>query len=197
MSQFHLTTPAVHKAPSEVPIVDVLQDRWSTRSFDAGYEIPEGDLFQIIEAARWAPSAFNSQPWEFLVARRGDPAFARIVAHLSGFNQSWAPRASALIVATTTPETQDGHVSGTADYDLGQAVAHATIQAQSIGLHTHQMSGIDAASLATEFGIESPRRVVTVIAVGKYDGANVPDDLVEREATPRSRKPHAELLIHA
>jgi nitroreductase len=95
----------------------------------------------MLEAARWAPSAGNSQPWAFLVGRRGDTNHDRIVAHLAGSSRSWAPRASAILVTAHQRFVADSDLpySDYAMYDLGQAVAHLTIQAQSMGLHTRHI----------------------------------------------------------
>ena len=85
-------------AQTDVPILDVLAERWSTRVFDADAPIDEEALRAALEAARWSPSANNTQPWRFLLARRGTEAHAKVVESLVGFNQGWAPSAGALLV---------------------------------------------------------------------------------------------------
>src|SRR5438552_2201099 len=109
-------------ATTQVPLHPLLAQRWSPRAFDADHALPEPTLTALLEAARWAPSANNTQPWRFLVARRGDRDFATLVGLLAGGNQVWAKSASVLIlvVAETTDET--GAARSHAFYDTGQAV---------------------------------------------------------------------------
>ena len=114
-------SPAVTSAP----ILDVLAERWSTRIFDAATPIDEAALASALEAARWAPSANNTQPWRFVVARRGTAEHAQIVDALMGFNQAWAADAAALIVFAASASL-DGKTLPWAAYDTGQAAAHFT-----------------------------------------------------------------------
>ena len=116
--------------------------------------IDEEKLNAALEAARWSPSAANTQPWRFIVARRGTPAFDAIVANLLGFNAAWAGSAGALIVALAEVIDPEGNERRWANYDLGQAVAHLTIQAHHDGLHAHQMGGFDAQGLREAFDID-------------------------------------------
>lgn len=180
--------------PVEHPILDVLVERWSPRAF-TGAPIDDGALNAIIEAARWAPSAFNSQPWGFIVARRGSEAFERVVGSLMGFNQAWAHKAGALVVAvadTSDPKNQTYPI-----YDLGQSVAHLSIQAHAEGLHVHQMAGFSADTISEAFELGDGLRPLTVIAIGDIAPADTLEDetLREREAAPRERKPRGEVII--
>ena len=178
-----------HRAQADAPILDVLAERWSTRVFDAATPIDEEALRSALEAARWAPSANNTQPWRFVVARRGGPAHAAIVDALMGFNQSWAPDAAALVVFATTTSV-DGKPLGWASYDAGQAAAYFTIQAHASGLHTHQMGGFDREAIARAFGFGDELAAVTVMAVGALgDIASASEPLREREQAPRTRLP--------
>ena len=127
------------RAVTEFPIEDVLANRWSPRSFDPGAVLTPADLGPAFEAARWAPSANNLQPWQFIVGYRGDDTFTTIANNLSGFNQSWAPDAGAFVLTLTNTMTASGRPNQFARYDLGQSVAHFTIQAAANGLSTHQM----------------------------------------------------------
>lgn len=97
-----MSTITVHTAQTDAEILDVMAERWSTRVFDPETPIDEAALSSALEAARWAPSANNTQPWRFVVARRGSDAHAAIVASLMGFNQAWAADAAALVVFATT-----------------------------------------------------------------------------------------------
>lgn len=183
-------------ARTDAPILDVLAERWSTRVFDPETPIDEAALRSALEAARWAPSGMNYQPWRLIVARRGSEAFSRVVSALMGFNQAWAPNAGALIVALAETRTEDGEDRTWALYDTGQAVAHFTVQAHAGGLATHQMGGFVADDLRAAFDIE-PRFVpVTVIAVGTLGDVEAAEEgLRQRELAPRERRSVAESLL--
>jgi len=188
-------TLATRTAQTDAPILDVLAERWSTRIFDPGTAIDEDALASALEAARWAPSASNSQPWRFLVARRGTVAHAHIVAALVGFNQGWAKDAAALIVFAATTAA-DGKPLAWATYDTGQAAAFFTVQAHASGLYRHQMGGFDRAAVIDAFGLGPELAPVTVMAIGALgDPASVPEALREREAAPRTRRPIAQSLV--
>jgi nitroreductase len=183
-------------AATDHPVMDVLAGRWSPRAFDTTAPLDEQKLSSALEAARWAPSANNVQPWRFLVARRGTAEHAAIVETLLGFNQVWAGDAAALVVAIAEDENAEGQLLATASYDLGQAVAHLSVQAHHDGLHVHQMGGFDRDALRARFGLEERFRPVTVIALGDLgDPALLPDGLRERESAPRSRRPLSESLL--
>ncbi len=188
-----LTT--VHPADTDAPILDVLAERWSTRIFDAQTPIDEEALASALEAARWAPSANNTQPWRFVVARRGTDAHAAIVAALMGFNQTWAADAGALVVFAAAASL-DGKPLNWAVYDTGQAAAYFTVQAHASGLHTHQMGGFDRTAIGEAFGFGDDLAAVTVMAVGALGSlAEAPEALRERELAPRTRRPIADSLI--
>ncbi|WP_460801058.1 nitroreductase family protein [Microbacterium sp. GXF6406] len=183
-------------ASTSVPVISAIAERWSPRAFDAETTIDEGKLAAALEAARWAPSAYNSQPWRFAVARRGTELHAAIVETLVSFNQIWAPSAGALVVAIAENAAADGTPISHAAYDLGQAVAGFAVQAQEEGLSVHQMSGFDAAAMSEVLGLEERFTPFTVIAVGHLGDASVlPEALQERENAPRERRSLAETLI--
>ena len=190
-----MSTIAAHPADTDAPILDVLAERWSTRIFDPATPIDEDALASALEAARWAPSANNTQPWRFVVARRGSVAHAQIVDALMGFNQSWATDAAALVVFASSAAL-DGKPLPWAAYDTGQAAAHFTVQAHASGLHTHQMGGFDRDAIAAAFGFGDDIVAVTVMAVGALGDIDAaPEALRERELAPRVRRPIAESLI--
>jgi nitroreductase len=162
----------------------LLRGRWSSRSFDPTYELGEDELEQLLEAARWAPSAGNSQPWAFLVLKRGEPAHERFVQMLSRGNAPWVPNASVVLVSlfkSGDDEDPSFTYSDYAEYDLGQSVAHLTVQAGSMGLGVHQFAGFDHDAVAAEFGVPASWTVTTGIAVGRYAGS------VDREWDGRER----------
>jgi nitroreductase len=184
-----------HRAPTTFPILDVLAERWSPRAFDQNATLTMADLSPAFEAARWAPSANNLQPWSFVVGFRGDETFEKIAATLSGFNSAWAPNASALIVTVTHTLTASGRLNAFARYDLGQAVAHFSVQAQANGISLHQMGGFDIDALTTALGVNEPLEIVTVIAAGTpVDPATLSEEIAERENAPRERKDVSEFV---
>ena len=183
------------RAVTEYPINDAMANRWSPRSFDPTAVLTAADLGPAFEAARWAPSANNLQPWQFIVGYRGDETFAKIAEDLSGFNAGWAPDASALVVAVTNTVTASGRDNAYARYDLGQAVAHFTIQATADGHMTHQMGGFDIDALTIALGVTEPWEIVSLIAVGALGDPNkLPEDRREAETGPRERKPLSEVV---
>ena len=184
-------------AITAAPIMPVLADRWSPRSFDAQHEAPEHELLSVLEAARWAPSSNNGQPWRFSVAKRGDALFGQIVEGLTGFNQAWAPKASALIVVSVKKFNADGGAYRSAHYDAGLAVANLTIQAQELGLHTHQMGGMHPEQISETLGLGDQLEPVVIIALGKLAPAELLEGpAYEREVAPRSRLTLDEIVLH-
>ena len=187
-----------HAAETSVPLHTVLAERWSPRAFEAEAAVPEEALTAALEAARWSPSANNTQPWRFIVGRKGTTAFDTIASSLMGFNQAWAGTAGVLIVAVAEVVDPEGNERRWATYDLGQAVAHLSVQAHHDGLHAHQMGGFDAAALRDAFGLDERFLPVSVTALGVLgDPETLPDALREREVAPRTRKPLDEILVAA
>src|SRR4051812_43471966 len=128
------------------PVDPLFLERWSPRAFD-GSDIPDADLMTMFEAARWAPSAFNSQPWRFLYAKRGDENWERFLGLLIPWNQGWAQSASVLIyfLSDCLMETKPGvsSPSHSHSFDAGAAWASLALQATRLGYHAHGMSGVD------------------------------------------------------
>ena len=184
------------KADTTAPLIHPLVERWSPRAYDPTAVVSTDVLRTILEAARWAPSANNTQPWRFIVARRGSDAFTTVHDALMGFNQAWADSAAVLIVNIAETADAEGTPRPWARYDLGQAVAHLTVQAQHEGLHTHQMGGFDGARIAQAFGLSEHLEVVSITAIGVLGDVDaLPEPLREREVAPRLRKPLAELVV--
>ncbi len=183
-------------AQTDVPILDVLAERWSTRVFDAQAPIDEDALRAGLEAARWSPSASNTQPWRFLLARRGTDAHAKIVGTLVGFNQGWAPAAGALLVVLAETVDDEGNARPWATYDAGQAAAFFTVEAHARGLATHTMGGFSPDDLRSAFSVDERFTPVTVIAVGAFGDLEAADEAVQaRESAPRERRPLADSLL--
>ena len=166
----------------DAPLVHpLLATRWSPASFDVARVITEDQVEVLLEAARWAPSAGNSQPWAFLTGRRGDEAHGRMLGHLAGSSARWAPTASLLVVnlCHRFVESPDIEYSEFAQYDLGQAVAHMTVQAQAMGLSSRQFRAFDRAGLAREFAVGPDWEVTTMTAFGA-PAADAPADRTRR-----------------
>jgi nitroreductase len=147
----------------------LLSSRWSPLTFDETHSLTADDVTRLLEAARWAPSAGNSQPWAFVVGRRGDRVHERLVAHLFPSSRRWAPTA-ALLVANLSHrlvESTDWEFSEFSHYDLGQAVAHLTLQAQAIGLGVRQFRAFDRESLAVDFDVPAHWEVTSMAAIGR------------------------------
>jgi nitroreductase len=185
-------------AITTVPVHPLLAERWSPRGFDRTHEIDDDNLTALLEAARWAPSAANSQPWRFLVTRRGDEAHARLFAALAPGNQTWAGTASTLVLVAARTAAEDGKPQPFALYDTGQAVAALVTQAQADGLSVHQMGGFDTAAVRAEFSLDDSITPVVVLAVGRRGSADeLPEPLASRETAPRTRYQITDLLLPA
>ena len=181
--------------PTQVPVAHPIAQRWSPRAFDPTFELSADDITALGEAARWAPSAANLQPTRFIVARRGTATFETIVGTLAGFNREWAPNASALIVAVAET-TREGKPMRWAEYDLGQAVAHLSIEATHRGLSTHQMGGFDADALRSAFLLAEGLTPVAIVAVGRHDDSDdVAPAIRARDLAPRARRNLADLTL--
>ncbi len=191
-----MSSPALGRtAVTDAPILDVLAERWSTRIFDATSTIDEEALASALEAARWAPTAANTQPWRVIVARRGSEAHAKVLGTLAGFNSAWAGDA-ALLVVFVAETTRDGQPMTWALYDTGQAAAHFTVQAHANGLSTHQMGGFDRAAISAAFDLSDDFTPISVMAVGELgDIRQASEELQQRENAPRERRPIADTLI--
>ncbi|RKT52074.1 nitroreductase family protein [Saccharothrix australiensis] len=173
----------------------IIARRWSPRAFDADATLDPPVVRLLLEAARWAPSHGNTQPARFILGYRGDETFRRIFDTLQPGNQSWAWRASALLVGARVTADERGPVPNT-EYGLGLAVQNLVLQAVDLGLVTHQMGGFDHAALAEAFEMPAEAVPVVVVAVGKLGDVNdLPEDLQARERRPRQRKPLSETVF--
>jgi nitroreductase len=182
------------------PIDPLFLERWSPRAFD-GSDIPDEDLLAIFEAARWAPSAFNSQPWRFLYAKRGDPNWERFLGLLIPWNQSWAHSASVLvyILSDSTPmtdrKTGEPQASHTHSFDAGAAWVSLALQATRMGYHAHGMSGVEFDRARAELAVPERYRLEAAAVIGRIgDPATLPEKLQAREV-PSGRKSLAEFAF--
>jgi len=177
-------------AKTTYPILDAIADRWSPRAFEDRAVEPE-KLQQLFEAARWAASAFNEQPWRFMLARKEQPEqFANAISCLVEGNQGWAQHAPVLMLtAISTKFRKNDNPNAVAQHDLGQAAAHLAVQATAMGLVVHQMSGIEHDKVREVYGLPEDYEPMTAIAVG-YPGSadQLPEGWArDAEQAPRER----------
>jgi len=187
------------KAPAVEGVMPEILDRWSPRAFNER-EVSAADLHTLFEAARWAPSSYNEQPWRFVVGARGSETWKKIFESLMPFNQLWAGHAGVLILgAAKTKFSHNDAPNRVALFDLGAASAYLVLQAHALGLATHQMGGFDGAAARAAFAIPEEYILGSVIAVG-YQGepsALKNDQMQANEVAPRQRKPLSEFVFKA
>jgi nitroreductase len=151
------------------PLHPLLAARWSPTEFDPSAVVSPAEVESLLEAARWAPSAGNSQPWAFIVTRRGEPDHERLARYLTKSSARWASTAGVLIanLSHRFVEDTDWEYSEFSLYDLGQAVAHMSFQAQSLGMHVRQFRAFNREGLTAEFEVPSHWEVTTMSAIGR------------------------------
>jgi nitroreductase len=177
------TAPLVNPRQAAVDIDPAFIDRWSPRAFEDA-PLDDAQVAALFEAARWAPSSSNEQPWVFLFARSAADR-ARFTDLLSGGNRNWAGRAPLLIfLATRRTIARNGRVNRHAGFDAGAAWMSLALQARRLGLHAHAMGGFDQERAYGELGVDpETHEIMVAIAVGRRVApeAVLPEDLVERE----------------
>jgi nitroreductase len=185
-------------AITAAPIAPVLAERWSPRSFNREYLLTQQEALSILEAGRWAPSANNLQPWRFAFISRNDDLHAELCEKgLTGFNQAWAPDASALIVLAVQKALPDGKEITGRKYDAGLAASLMVVQAQELGLHTHHIGGIVKEEIESLLKLDDNHEVLVVIAVGKVAPAEqLEGPAYEREIAPRVRLSLDEIILY-
>ena len=182
---------AARKAETSSPIHEVLSTRWSPRAFESK-PIETEKLRSLFEAARWAPSSYNAQPWYYIVATKSDPKnYQKILDSFVEFNQSWAKNAPVLALSVAAEKfAHNQQPNRHAFHDVGQASASLAYQANVLGLQVHQMAGILPDKARELFSIPEGYDAVAGIAIGyPGDASSLPDQLRERENAPRERKP--------
>ena len=182
--------PLKKPAQTRVPIHELIRNRWSPRAFESRPVEPE-KLCALFEAARWAASSFNAQPWSYIVATNDDPAnYKKILDCFVEFNQGWAKNAPVLALSVAELKFAQNHEPNRhAFHDVGQATANLALQASALGLEIHQMAGILPDKAREIFAIPDGYEAVAGIALG-YPGvpASLPEPLRKREEEPRTRK---------
>lgn len=184
-------------ARNEHPIHDLLKARWSPRAF-LDKPVPENAMLSLLEAARWAASSYNEQPWRFIVATKSDPReFQRALECLLPANQAWAKLAPMLILTVAKRTfTLNDSPNRVAVHDVALAMANLTVQATALGLCVHQMAGVDLDKVRATYGVPEGYEPVTGAAVG-YEGPAelLPENLREPERAERTRKPLKEWVF--
>jgi nitroreductase len=186
---------AIHNQEHEVH--PLIIERWSPRAFDEEM-IPDHELLQMFEAAKWAPSSMNEQPWRFIFARRGEKAFEKMVSLLMPGNAIWAKKAPVLIMTIIKKQFDaNGSPNHSALHDLGLAVGNLSLQAHSLNIGIHQMGGIYHDQAQKVFAIPETFGVVTILAAGYYGDPDQLDlQLKARELAPRTRKNLNTIVYH-
>lgn len=174
-------------------------DRWSPRAFDSSV-LPQDDLDTIFDAARWAPSAFNYQPWRFLYAHREDADWQRFVELLLPFNQGWVANAGALVFILSdtliaAPGSDDAKPSHSHSFDAGAAWAVLALQATRMGYHTHGMTGVDFDKARTELAVPDRFRIEAAVAIGRQGDKSILPEALQAREVPSDRKP-IEAFVH-
>lgn len=184
-------------ANTKVPLHPHLQERWSPRAFSSK-TIDDDTFISLLEAARWAPSSRNLQPWRFIVETQADPqGFQKLADCLMPSNRDWAQHAFVLAVIVSERQAPDSDApNGTADYDAGQAVAALSIQAMEKDIFVHQMGGIYRDKIVEAYELAQGYAPIAVLAIG-YQGAleDLAEALQEREKAERSRKNLSEIVF--
>src|ERR1700719_5033681 len=182
--------PALKKpADTQVPIHDLIRNRWSPRAFESRAVEPE-KLCALFEAARWAASSFNAQPWSFIVAAKDAPAnFKKILDCFVEFNQGGAKNAPVVMLSVAAMNFAHNHEPNRhAFHDVGQAAANLALQATALGLQVHQMAGIDPEKARKIFGVPDTHEVVAGFAIGyPGDPTSLPEHFHKGETAPRER----------
>ncbi len=167
------------------------QSRWSPLTWDATHTLDVSATDLLVDAARWSPSAGNSQPWSFVTALRGEPVHTTLLAQLAPSSRRWAPAASLLVVniCHRYVDGTDWDYSEFAEYDLGQSVAHMTMQAHAMGLHARQFRAFDRSAVESALAVPKHWVAMTMTAIGRpARHAPVPE---------RPRRPLSDLRLPA
>ena len=184
-------------AETGYPVHELIAKRWSPRAFEPK-PVPTEALRSVLEAARWAASSFNEQPWRFLVARReSSEEFERMLGCLMEGNQSWAKNAGVLILTVARETfTRNDRPNRSAFHDVGLAAGNLSLQATDLGLRVHQMAGIEVDKIRKTYDVPEGFQPLTGIAIG-YPGSveQLPEPLRAPEVAPRQRKSQSELFF--
>ena len=184
-------------APVEFPVHELIQNRWSPRAF-SDKPVPQEVLRSLFEAARWAPSSNNEQPWAYIVATKDDAEnFEKSLGALVEFNANWARKAPVLVIAVAELAfAKNNAPNRNAQYDVGAASLQLSIEATARGLVVHQMAGFDPETAKESYNIPQGWEPIAAMAIGyPGDASSLPEPLQSREKAPRSRKRIREFVM--
>lgn len=180
----------------DYPIHELILNRWSPRAM-SGEGLTDEELMPLFEAARWAPSSYNAQPWRFILAKRETEHWSRLFELLVPFNQSWAKNAGALaLIISHKIFEHNGKPSDTHSFDTGAAWENLALEGSAQGLVIHGMQGFDYEKAKTNCKIPEDYQVEAMIAIGKPGSKKDLDPETQKKETPSNRKPLSELLFH-
>ena len=183
--------PAINK----YDIHPLIKRRWSPRSFESRM-VEKEKLQRLFEAARWAPSAFNMQPWRFIVGLKGTKSYDKIMDSLIEFNQNWAKLAPVLVLVAGNKVDAKSRPNATFQYDTGQSVAYLAIQAMHEGLFMHQMGGFDKSKAISNFSIDDNYAPIAVFAIGYISTPDkLPESYQKMETAERKRNDFEEFVF--
>jgi nitroreductase len=196
LSANHEELEKLKHAPTIPGVLEIILQRWSPRAFSER-PVKAEDLKTVFEAARWAGSSFNEQPWRFLVGHRGDETYKKIFDSLVEFNQGWAKSAPVLILSAGKKTfTSNGSPNHYQLYDTGAAMAYLSLQATALGFHTHSMGGFNLDKARKAFNIPADFEVGAVTALGYLGDPNtLPEQMKQQETSPRQRKDLSETVF--
>ena len=181
------------------PIDPNFLERWSARAY-TGEAIPEAELMTMFEAARWAPSSYNSQPWRFIYALRDTPSWDVLFGLLIEVNQSWAKGAGALVVvlskSTLLPPGKDREIpSYSHSFDAGAGSAYLALQASIMGWNAHAMVGFDMDTAFAALQVPEGYRVEAAIAIGRRGDKSMLPEAMQGRESPNGRLPLSKLAM--
>lgn len=183
-------------AELDARIPTVIRNRWSPRAF-LDRPVPGDHLRLVLEAASWAPSSYNEQPWRFFVGQNGDETYQKIFASLGDFNKTWAKHAPVLLLSVAKKAfSSSGEPNRFALHDAGAAWTTLALAATALGLHTHGMGGFDPDAARASLAVPEEFEIGAAIALGYFgDHAKLDGAMLEREAMARKRKPLEEIVF--
>jgi len=185
----------VNGRKTEYGINDIFLKRYSPRAL-SGEAISQEELMTLLEAARWAPSSYNAQPWRFIYAMRDTPEFENMFSLLVEFNQSWCKNASALVTVVSRKNFEHNNkLSATHSFDSGAAWENLALQAQTMGLVAHGMEGFDYAMAKEKLGVPDDYSIEMMFAVGKHGKIEDLPENLRADETPNDRKPLEEIIF--
>jgi len=178
-------------ASIEYPVIDLIKNRWSPRAF-LSTQIDHEKIMSLLEAARWTPSCFNEQPWNFILFKKeNQEVFSKIIGILSPRNQLWAKNAPLILLSVARINFErNGQFNRHSLHDVGASVNNLTLQAASMGLFVHQMAGFDTEKAKEQFNIPEGFEPVAAIAIGYLGNQDdLPEEFIKSENSKRNRKP--------